>query len=995
MRRFALASLLALPALAAPEVPRPQVALFQAPGFPAVDAPGVPAQVMAEALRGLRTEICPDVPRLAALLASGVDVLVLPYGSAFPLEAWEAIQGHLERGGSLVVLGGAPFHQPVLRQGDRWVPGQRQPSFAHALLMGPAEEVPTAGLQAPQAVAGSGWQAALGRPERTWSLTVRFGVKKEALAEEAPDAPREAVLRPLVHLSDGRLPRACALQEIDRLRGLHAGGRWVLATTDAALDAPAVRAMVDRALQGPSELEALPVQASVNPGDTPRFKVLVHRPGGQAPATRARLRVLDDQGQARLELEVPLGGPASPRWAEVPLATKRPLAPGFYRVELSLPGEIRQPATLTSGFWIRDGRLLASGSPLQASKDWLTRNGRPEPVVGTTYMASDVHRRFLLQPNPAVWDRDFARMKAEGLNFVRTGLWAYWNRLQTGPSSLDDGALSALDAYVQSALRHDLEVCFTFFAFLPPTYGGEHPYLDPKALESQEALLSQIARRYRDVPRIHWDLINEPSYATPETLWTNRPLFDRFEREAWHRWLKVNVADQTPVLRDLWRDPSGDVRGVPRLEELNPGAHREGKRPRKVRDFRRFNHEVVAGWADRLTRTLREATGSRLVTLGQDEAGLNLNPSTQLMAPYLDYTALHNWWLNDDLLWDSLAAKVPGKPMVVNETGMMRLEDLEGRPWRNPLEAERLLRRKVALSFAGRAAGIVEWVWNINPYMALDNESFIGIVRPDGTAKPELSALTDTARFMAAIRPHLQDFRPEPIVLVSPHSRMLMGRPAALEGQQRVVRLLAEHFGHAPAILSERLLSPERLRQARLILVPTPEALEPAAARALEAAAQAGALVVITGHLEGDLYGRALPWLGADPGQPLAYREGEATFPGQLNEKLRKGTVATRQGRLWREPLPLDHAREEVPLRTLLADALQAAGLEPLGEGDPMLGRVLETDTHALLIAVNEEGQARTRTFRVGAHRIPLTLAPGATAWRFVEKHTGKVLAEL
>lgn len=971
---------------------RPQVALFQAQGFPAADSPEVTPEVLTRALQGLRTELCPTLEALTATLAAGPDLLVLPYGSAFPLDAWEAIRAHLERGGSLVVLGGAPFHQPVLRKGDQWVLGQRQPTFAHALLIGPAEEVPAAGLRVTP-VAASSWTLALPSPSRTWALTVRFGMKKEALAEEAPDAPRDAVLRPLVHLSDGRNPVGCAAQEIDRLRGTFAGGRWVLATSDAALDASQIRALVDRALQGPTELEALPVQACVEPGDTPRMRVFVHRPKGGGP-TQASLRLLDDQGRERLRTTVGLAGPATTRFAEVPLATPKPLAPGLYRVEVSLPGESRQPGTLTSGFWVRDGRLLAGTPPLTASGDWLRRNGKPVPVVGTTYMASDVHRRFLLQPNPALWDQDFARMKAEGVNLVRTGLWAYWNRLQTGPSSLDDQALRALDAFVHTAARHGIDVCFTFFAFLPPAYGAEHPYLDPKAFESQAALAAQVARRYRGVGRVHYDLINEPSYATPESLWTNRPLGDRFEREAWHRWLKVRVADTTPQLRDLWRDDSEDVWGVPRLEELVPAAVKDGKRPRKVRDFRRFSHEVVAGWAARLRTVIRDAAGDVLVTVGQDEAGLNLNPSTQVMAAGLDYTALHNWWLNDDLLWDTLGAKVPGKPLLVNETGMMRLEDLDGRPWRSPEESARLLERKVALAFAGRAGGIVEWTWAINPYMALDNESIIGIVRPDGTVKPEVRALRHLAAFLAQATPHLEDFKPDPIVVVLPHGRMLMGRPFPLEGTQRLVRLLGERFALAPATLSEFLLSPEHLKGAKLIIVPTPEQLEPAASEALAKAAEAGALVVVTGHLEGDPYGRPLPGFGGDPGQPLAFREGTASFPGQLNEKLRKGTRSGREGRIWWEPLPVELAREEGPLVTLLEQALAAAGIQPPTTGSGPLTRVLETPTHALVIAVNEGAQEASRHLTLAGHPLRLVLPAGGSRMVLVEKATGKVVAE-
>ena len=111
-------------------------------------------------------------------------------------------------------------------------------------------------------------------------------------------------------------------------------------------------------------------------------------------------------------------------------------------------------------------------------------------MVGTTYMASDVHRKFLFEPNPAVWDRDFAYMKRQGINMVRTGLWTAWSRVMLDPGAVDENVLSALDAYVLSAAKNGILVCFNFFAFLPPSYGDSNPYLGPRALEGQRALLA-------------------------------------------------------------------------------------------------------------------------------------------------------------------------------------------------------------------------------------------------------------------------------------------------------------------------------------------------------------------------------------------------------------------------------------------------------------------------------------------------------------------------
>ena len=153
-----------------------------------------------------------------------------------------------------------------------------------------------------------------------------------------------------------------------------------------------------------------------------------------------------------------------------------------------------------------------------------------------------------------------------------------------------------------------------------------------------------------------------------------------------------------------------------------------------------------------------------------------------------------------------------------------------------PEEAARLLERKFALAFASRGAGAVQWAWNINPYMPVENESVIGIFRPDGTAKPELRVLREFAKFFEAAAPALDDFEPDPVIVVIPHSRLFVGRPYGLDAVKQVVRTLADSYGVVPTALSELRLTAPRLAGAKLVIVPSAEMLEESAAQALLAA---------------------------------------------------------------------------------------------------------------------------------------------------------------
>ncbi len=180
-----------------------------------------------------------------------------------------------------------------------------------------------------------------------------------------------------------------------------------------------------------------------------------------------------------------------------------------------------------------------------------------------------------------------------GINFVRTGLWTAWSRAMLDPGAVDEGVLRALDAYVQIAARHGIVVCFTFFAFLPPAFGGDNPYLDPRALEGQRELLTLVASRFRGVHWVHWDLINEPSYAPPDGLWTNRPIGDAHERRAWADWVRARHGDDPalaprPLARrvgDVLRrpGPTSSVLDDPRAPPAAQGARLRALHARRRR----------------------------------------------------------------------------------------------------------------------------------------------------------------------------------------------------------------------------------------------------------------------------------------------------------------------------------------------------------------------------------------------------------------------------
>ncbi|MGA2381831.1 MAG: cellulase family glycosylhydrolase [Gemmatimonadales bacterium] len=832
--------------------PRLRVGLLREPGFPAIDAPQLRGDPLAHDGGSYL-----GVADLSSLSPDAFDVFVSPYGSAFPVDAWPALLAYLDAGGNWVNLGGVPGAVPVSRDGAGWRAGKRTPEFHRQLGFTLACTVATSGVKEWRANAALPWTSALAPPSAARTvreLYCRFSSVADTPDESGSAGPMEAAVQPLVSGYDAAghavaAPYVC----VDRLEGRFAGGRWIFATSDGALDAATLRALVEAASLGVRRFEVRPTLACYRDGERPAVTVGYRGfPREAQPlAARCQVAVFDARGTRLAQTDVPVSGTTAVATASMRLESlPDPLPPGLYRVEasLSLAGERPDELRATTGFWVWDAALLAGGQPLLAGADGFTRGGEPYPVTGTTYMASDVHRKFLLLPNPWLWDRDFAEMKRAGVNLVRTGIWTGWKVLMPRPGEFREDALRALDAWLLTARRHDIPVIFTLFAFLPETWGGENAYLDPRAVAAQRAFVTAIASRYGKMNDLLWDLINEPSFCNRDHLWSCRPNYDRVEREAWDAWIAE-------------RHPGADRKGLalPSLDDFKPGSGAD----ERVREYRLFAQATFPRWVREMRAALRASGNARaLVTVGQDEAGTNDSPNNLFLAGDEDFTCVHNWWLNDALVWDGVMTKAEGKLNLVEETGVM----FSGRPpgieprWEE--YARNLLERKMVISLA-QSAGFVEWVWNSNCYMPSDNEAAIGLLRADRSAKPELEALRGIAAFAAAAGRHLVGREREPVLMVVPHSSMFSTRNTATDATRRAVRALVYGCRVGVSAVSEYALTRSMLAP-KVAVVPAESVLHPEAQDTL-AAWTRGGTVVLMGPPDEERYARGLADAGIRP----------------------------------------------------------------------------------------------------------------------------------
>ncbi len=825
---------------------------------------------------------------LASSLASAeTKLLVLPYGSAFPEEAWPAIYAYLQRGGNLLTLGGRPFSRAAYRECDAnkvctWKLRYPRNAWSKALYINDYTETPgSKGLQL---------QSNDDLPElklppiswtRAWSPTVRLSAEG-LYARIGTAGTIDTRLDTIVWgMSDGHKVAAPVI-ELDHIKNNFVGGRWVMVLAD--LDGPpapqVLSTLAQRALEGAREISVQPHWALVLPGEAPGFEVRVNRFGGKPGALQLELIDAAENGKPSTQTFA-LDIAQFPYLSTVQLPA--PSQGGLHTVTARFLEGATLIAQYRTGYWVRDEKTLQTGPRVSVDQDFFLIDGKPLPIVGTTYMASDVQRQYLMQPNPFVWDRDFAQMHDNGINMIRTGLWTAWDQVMKEPGEVQEAALRNMEAFFLTARRYNIPVQFTFFAFIPDNFGGASPYLDPEAVRRQQDFVAAIVGSFKDVPWLMWDLINEPSFDKPAHLWVTRANGDRFESERWNQYLG-KVHGTSDAVSNAWNTTTlGTPVPAPDEADFTPGSVYRGGHPLSAHDFYLFAQQQFVEWAQTMRQTIR-ATGSRqLVTVGQDEGGGTDRLNTSYWVDAVDFTTNHSWWLNDALLWDSLVAKQPGKPLLIQETGLQNDFQIDDTWRRSPDNQAYTLERKGAVALA-TTAGFIDWLWNVNAYMTEDVEVTIGVVRPDYTEKAETAVMRGLAKFANTNR---EAFRapeqPAVAIILGQDLQYSPLNPGAIAAQQKAVRVLHNYL-HVPAYtIAENQLA--HLGQPKLAIFPSPHVLDDSAWKLLLNYVSQGGTLLITGSFDRDPYWRyttRMKDLGVDAQVlPLNFRQGSIMLDGK------------------------------------------------------------------------------------------------------------------
>ncbi|MCX7013286.1 MAG: hypothetical protein NTW86_12150, partial [Candidatus Sumerlaeota bacterium] len=177
----------------------------------------------------------------------------------------------------------------------------------------------------------------------------------------------------------------------------------------------------------------------------------------------------------------------------------------FYTVEatLEIGGQLVDRAA--TGFVVWDPAVIAQGFPLKWRGNCFHAGERPVFFTGSDHYSAIFQEAT---ETPLAWRRTFSAMRDHGLHALRalglTSIMGGAKGIEFDWSHPPEESLRKVDALIQTMQKYQI-------VFFPTLHDGAPILLPDKQLEQERWWCEFIARRYKDVPGLMFDIQNEPS----------------------------------------------------------------------------------------------------------------------------------------------------------------------------------------------------------------------------------------------------------------------------------------------------------------------------------------------------------------------------------------------------------------------------------------------------------------------------------------------------
>jgi len=513
-----------------PGLPKNQfkIAIFKEKGFPSI---GLPLKLTPE---WLHDNISKDfsVTYLGAdelsskerLNTNAYDLLIMPYGEAFPRKAFQNIKEYIFEGGGFLNVAGKPFWVAMEKFDDKWQKADiKDPYAAFLSRLGikyyELEGAEDTGLSVTTSLGFSPVQPTHGNvfpyriPARDFSKN-----REDIIFVKSWKNPYVKT----AHKIPNKWCLVGAKGEKNPLNPKNSNAQKNLADIIEYLSFPLVIYELETNFAGYYRGEKVEASLKVING------------GKAAESGIVEIEFLDKEGMIVYAIDKPVELQKEAQITLKEIWQPEKFGSSFYKIRASLKKDSVILDREENGFVVMDKDILKNKPSIGIDKGRFIINNEESFILGVNYYESRLGELMWLRPNLLRIREDFKAMRDLGLNFVRIHYHhSKWFRdyfslvvkeeidpyFQVADATVlpSERSLRILDAIIQLAQDQGLIFCIDIFSLVPEEMGNPIGWLklkerivDKDKVIVQKKFVEILAKRYKDVPGITWDLWNEP-----------------------------------------------------------------------------------------------------------------------------------------------------------------------------------------------------------------------------------------------------------------------------------------------------------------------------------------------------------------------------------------------------------------------------------------------------------------------------------------------------